>query len=121
MESPLRIEVVACESLEGDAGRWRVTFRVVNVGASVVRLSDAWVPHGRFRGEGHVPVHVEIVSGDAQALELGVTAREAPGTVVENAFLILRTSAGRVFARMRVEFGAAGQAKPSVEAVTAQP
>jgi hypothetical protein len=51
---------------------------------------------------------------------MGVSAREEPGTLVENAFLILTTDACRVFARMRVEFDAEGSASPVVEAVTTQ-
>jgi hypothetical protein len=56
-------------------------------------------------------------------LGLLVAAEEGPGTVVENAFLILQvrtaTRGWRVFARMRVAFDDGPLAL--VEAVTAQP
>ncbi len=89
----------------------------------MLHLEDAWVPHGRFRGEGHVTLDVQVPTGGETIVELTVSAAEAPGTVVENAFLILRLSgqsqAWRVFARMRVEFSASSML-PVVEVVTAQ-
>ncbi len=120
VESPVRIEVVACEPCPGVDGRWRVTILVGNRGSLPVVLSDAWLPHGRFRGDGHVALEVAILPSEAYVLMLGATAREDPGTVVHNAFLILRTDACRVFARMRVEFDAERKPRPVVEAVTAQ-
>jgi hypothetical protein len=116
----VRIQVASLEALDEGRGRWRITFRLLNDAASRVVVSDAWLPHGRFRGDGHIGVHIAVLPGEARALDLLVTAREDPGTVVENAFLILRTSAGRVFARMRVAFGADGVPRPAVEAVTSQ-
>jgi hypothetical protein len=117
VKSPVRIEVAGCEPCEG---RWRVRFRIVNTGASPIVLSDAWVPHGRFRGDGHVALECCVRGGATTCVALGVSAIEAPGTVVENAFLILRTSVGRVFARMRVAFDADAVPLPRVESVTVQ-
>ena len=119
VEPPVRIEVADCEPA-GAPGRWRVTWRVVNVSLARVSIAEAWVPHGRFRGAGHLPLSVSIEPGQGYLLELAVYAQEEPRTVVENAFVILRTHACRVFVRMRVEFDAAGTPRPSVEAVTAQ-
>jgi hypothetical protein len=105
-------------------GRWRVAWLVHNDGSSPLRLEDAWIPHGRFRGEGHVPLQMNIEPGAASDIELSVSSAEPPGTVVENAFVILRVRgaerAWRVFARMRVQFDDVGTARPVVEAVTAQ-
>ena len=81
-------------------------------------LESAWVPHGRFRGEGRLnfaPARALPLS-----LEMTVHAEEAPGTVVENAFLILRLSGWRVFVRMRVEFDPSGVPRPIPELVTLQ-
>jgi hypothetical protein len=97
-----------------------MTWRVVNVSASPVIIADAWVPHGRFRGEGHIRQNLQIGPGDESVLELVVKAREEPGTLVENAYLILRTRECRVFARMRIEFDTTNAPRPIVEAVTAQ-
>jgi hypothetical protein len=104
-----------------------VTWLIHNEAASALLIEDAWVPHGRFRGEGHVPVNLLLGPGESTTLDLTVSAAEAPGTIVENAFLILRVSspAGgepgcRLFARMRVEFPGDGAARPVVETVTTQ-
>jgi hypothetical protein len=121
VEPPVRIEVTGCEACAVAAGRWRVTFRVVNRDSSTAYLTDAWLPHGRFRGDGHVSLSASVPPEGFCYLTLGVSSHEEPGTVVENCFLILRAGASRVFARMRVEFDATGAARPVVEATTAQP
>jgi hypothetical protein len=117
----VRVDVDACRR---DASRCSVRWRITNLGRQWLRLEDAWIPHGRFRGDGHVPLSVEIAPGQSTRLELTVSASEPPGTIVENAFLILRvrTTAGawRVFARMRIEFDAHAEPVPIVETVTAQ-
>ena len=102
-----------------------MAWRLTNRHASPVRLEDAWVPHGRFRGEGHVAIDRALDPGQSWSLELDVTADEPAGTVVANAFLILRLRSGalgwRVFAHMRIEFPKASRApRPVIEAVTAQ-
>jgi hypothetical protein len=110
---------VACEPDE-TPGRWQVTYRVLNFATSTVVLKDAWVPHGRFRGGGHVALDASIGPGAEFHLTLGVASREEPGTSLENAFLILRTSTCRVFARMRIDFDAQRRPRPVVIVVTAQ-
>jgi hypothetical protein len=103
---------------DGDA--WRVAWRGINAGASPVFLEAAWIPHGRFRGEGRIPLDVEVAPGASHCLEFRVHAREAPGTLVENAFLILRLPEWRVFVRMRIEFDVDARPRPIVEQVTTQ-
>jgi hypothetical protein len=102
-----------------------VEWLIQNTTEAPVALEDAWVPHGRFRGDGHVALAATIEPGGSHLLQLRVSAAEAPGTVVENAFLILQVSTraggARVFARMRIEFDDSGAAHPMVETVTAQP
>jgi hypothetical protein len=98
------------------AGLWQVTWRLAGDARAV---ESAWVPHGRFRGVGRVnftpPRALPVF------LEMTVHADEAPGTIVENAFLILRLSDGwRVFVRMRIEFDSSGVPKPVPELVTLQ-
>ena len=117
---PVRISVVGCAPAHG---RWRVSWLIANLSDEALLLQDAWIPHGRFRGEGHVGIGAHVPAGGSYLLDLNVSASERDGTVVENAFLILRVrganAAWRVFARMRVEFSEAS-VQPVVEAVTAQ-
>jgi hypothetical protein len=121
--APVRISVAGCTP-EGP-GAWRFRWHVSSSSREPLRVEEAWLPHGRFRGEGHVPTDLSLEpnGGLPAVLELRVSCSEAPGTVVANAFLILRvrsaTAAWRVFARMRVEFDASS-VRPVVEVVTAQ-
>jgi hypothetical protein len=111
-----------------------------------VRVESAWLPHGRFRGPGGPvtqldpsPVPLPIPPGGQAPLALDLAFHEAPGTVFENAFLILVVCAGsappdagpegapgagaqrqRIFARYTVEAGADGSPQPRLEALTAQ-
>jgi hypothetical protein len=98
--------------------------RIHNDASGALQLDDAWLPHGRFRGEGHVALNTEVPAGESRVVELTVSAAEPPGTIVENAFLVLRARRGdkswRIFARMRVEFDSRGKPNAIVESVTAQ-
>jgi hypothetical protein len=116
MEPHLGVEVESVRP--AGAGAWQVTWRLASQGQPAA-VESAWVPHGRFRGAGRLnfapPRELPL------ALEMLVHADEAPGTVVENTFLILRLSSGwRVFVRMRVEFDADATPKPIPELVTLQ-
>jgi hypothetical protein len=121
---------VSCRSVggasprKGEALRWAATWVVHNAATQPLDLEAAWIPHGRFRGDGRLPLSGQVGPGDAHELEFLVTADEAPGTVVDNAFLILRVrvqrAAWRVFIRMRIEFDAMSVPTPVVEAVTTQ-
>jgi hypothetical protein len=124
VEARVSIEVADCRPMPDQPGRWQVVWLVHNDEPTPVEIHDAWVPHGQFRGDGHVPLAIVVDPGGAARVELAVAAAEAPGAVVRNAFLILRVSGGgrawRVFARMRVEFDAQAAARPVVEVVTSQ-
>jgi hypothetical protein len=116
MEPHLRIEVESVRP--AGAGAWQVSWRLASQGEPVA-LESAWVPHGRFRGAGRLtfapPRPLPLT------LDMLVQADEAPGTLVENTFLILRLSSGwRVFIRMRVEFDAEAVPHPIPELVTLQ-
>jgi hypothetical protein len=104
--------------------RWRVTWLITNEGSDPLALQAAWIPHGRFRGDGRLPLSGDLPAESSRRLSFDVTAAEPPGTVVENAFLILRVDyAGqpwRIFTRMRVEFSSTGAPTPVVEVVTQQ-
>jgi hypothetical protein len=115
---------VTVDAVEPDLepGRWRVAWVIRNEGADTIALESAWVPHGRFRGEGRLSIDHELEAGESRRLEFRVAAREAPSTVVENAFLILRARSQehgwRIFTRMRVEFDSQGVPRPICELTT---
>jgi hypothetical protein len=123
VEPRVRLEVVECLATD-TPGRWRVTWRLHNDSPEVLVLQTAWIPHGRFRGEARLSLSERVGAGDAARLTFIVSAAEAPGTLVENAFLILRVGlagrAWRIFTRMRIEFDAQATPKPIVEVVTTQ-
>ena len=66
-----------------------------------------------------------LAPGETIDLEMGVACAEPPGTVVENAFLILRAfwkgREWRVLARMLVTIGGHGAPTVVTEVVTTQP
>jgi hypothetical protein len=116
MEPHLRVEVESVRAV--GPGTWEVTWRLDNRGQPAA-VESAWVPHGRFRGAGRL--NFAPPRALPLALSMTVHADEAPGTLVENTFLILRLSDGwRVFVRMRVEFGPEGVPQPIPELVTLQ-
>jgi hypothetical protein len=123
-QPPVRLSTVRCDALE-PSGWWQVSWLLQNRAGERLCLEDAWVPHGRFRGEGHVSPGTWLRSGGWHCLELRVWACEKPGTVVPNAFLILqvrgKARGWRVFVRMRIEFPFDGGPRPIVELVTAKP
>ena len=121
----LLIESLGCRA--GPAGdRWLAAWRIRNVGASPLRLLEAWAPHGQFRAAvEQLSRGVDLPPGESTRLELLVTCRDRPGAVVENAFLILRLlwrgHPWRVLTRMRVVFDAKGTPQHICERTTAQP
>ena len=71
----VRIEILSCQA--DSTGRWRVTWRVTNDGPEPLHLEDAWIPHGRFRGEGHIPLSIEMRPGQSTRLDLRVNVMQA--------------------------------------------
>jgi len=121
---PLLVEPASV--VAGEGGAWRVAWRIENRDDQPVELIETWVPHGRFRAEGVRDTTVRRLEGrGASSLELTVRFSESPGTVVENAFLILqlqwRGHSWRLFARHRVEADPGGAPRPICEVITTQP
>ena len=121
----LSIESLGCRP--GPApDRWLAAWRIQNVGASPLRLFEAWAPHGQFRAaaERLLPA-VDLAADESTQLELLVACREPPRAVVENAFLILRLEwrgqPWRVLTRMRVVVDTSGTPQHLCELTTAQP
>lgn len=108
------------------SGRWLVTWRIENLGQQPLRILAARLPHDRFRSEEQelVPA-VRLSERESARLELPVECREPPGSVVVNAFIILRVLSleepWRVFARLRVAFDDEGGPQATIEVVTAHP
>lgn len=124
MEPRVAVRSMGCRPAGDDSRRWRVSWGVHNLGPSPLELETAWIPHGRFRGDDRLRLSGQIAPDGSRELEFTVTAMEAPGTVVENAFFIVRVivqgSAWRIFVRLRIEFDTTGVPTPVVEAITTQ-
>ena len=106
-------------------GRWRITWRIHNLEKEALTLRGAQVPHEKFRSEQRTFDKAVDVPGDASAsLEFPVICREAPGTVVDNAFLILhvdwRQNAWRIFVRFQVSVGEDSLPHARTESITTQ-
>jgi len=125
MEPTARVEQVSVQP--GDRpGRWRVTWRIENHGDRPLAVLAARCPHGKFRsGEREFPAPVVLAADQGAAIELKVDCRESPGTVVDNAFLILRVVWAEkpwlTLARLRVRVNDAGAPETVTELITAQP
>jgi len=108
-----------------DPGQWVFGWDVRNVGQAPLTLLQAWQPHGHFRGpRTGLTAHPEIPPGATGRVDLPVACDEPPGTVVENAFLILnaewRRDAWRILARLRITADASGAPDPTTEDISVQ-
>jgi hypothetical protein len=107
-------------SAERSGAEWRIRWRIANLGSSSTAILSAWLPHSRFRGrEWTLSPPLVLPAGGEVELDSLVAWREPPGMTVENAFLILRLSEGRMFARLSVTAGPSGEPGAICEAVTA--
>ena len=107
-------------------GLWTVPFEIANHGDSPVSLAAAWLPHGRFNcPQRSLGGSAPLPPGGRTELTFPVAFHEEAGTVVENAFVIVRLSwreeAWRVLARLTVTAGPAGEPRAVTELVTAHP
>jgi hypothetical protein len=105
---------------------WRVAWRIENRGDRPLELRAAWLPHGRFRApERALEPPPRLLPGESARLELVAACDEAPGTVVENAFVILRVRWGdepwRILVRLLITADAGGTPTNTVALITTQP
>ena len=110
---------------EPTSGRWRVAWRMQNLGGQPLQLLAVRLPHSRFRSEERELTSAsELLPDERARLECSVACSELPGTVVENAFLIMRVlwreEPWRVFVRLRVVFDEQGGPQTTTEVVTVQ-
>ena len=123
----LRVRVEqASRQAEPETGRWLVAWQIRNLGKQPLQIMTARLPHGRFRSkERELPAALTLLPGQSTRLEVSVACHESPGTVVENAFLILRVlwqdEPWQVFARFRVVFDEHGGPETTTELITTQP
>jgi hypothetical protein len=106
-------------------GRWLCTWRIQNLSQETLSLLSAGLPHSRFRSEEQeLSPAPQLLPGESARLALAVACREPAGTVVENAFLILRVvwreRPWRVFARLRVVFDQHSVPENGTEVITTQ-
>jgi hypothetical protein len=108
---PLRLRLEPFSS-DGEPGRWFVRWRIQNEGSATLQVKTAVQPHTQFH-TAETPIGRDIAAQRDLEITLHVRFVEDPGTVVENAFLILLIADGaaewRVLARVRVIAGPRGE------------
>jgi hypothetical protein len=98
-------------------GGWRVEWRIANRGERSIEIHTAWLPHSRFRSAAWNLTPPLRLAGGSQATLASALAWD--GAEVENAFLILRTDGGRVFARLHITAAPDGTPVARCESITA--
>jgi hypothetical protein len=116
----------ACPGAASACGRWLCTWRIQNLSQEPLQLLSVGLPHSRFRSEEQeLSPAPELLPGESAHLTLPVACCEPMGTVVENAFLILRVlwreQPWRIFARLRVVFAQDSVPENSTVVITTQP
>ncbi len=106
--------------------QWLVAWQIQNLGQGTLKILSARLPHSRFRcEERELDVILMLRPKESGRLELPVKCAEPPGTIVENAFLILRVlwseEPWRILARLRVSINEEGAPETTTELVTTQP
>ena len=104
---------------------WLMAWRICNLGQQSVRLLTAWLPHDLFRCEEQaLPSQTILAPGETATVELAVTCHAPQGSIVENAFLMLRVlwreRPWRILIRLRVTIESSGAPTSTVEVVSTQ-
>lgn len=113
------------QAVRDDCGQWCIVWRVGNPNPSLLQLAAARVPHGKFRGlEKVFAPGLQLAAEQSRDIELLVVCNEAPGTIIENAFVILRViweqAQWRIFVRLRVTVDESGVPQAATELITTQ-
>ena len=106
--------------------RWQVRWRVENLGDRQLKILAARLPHGKFRSaETEFARAILIEPKQSGRIELEVRCNEPPGSIVENAFLIMRVLCADapwlILARLRVSVNDKRAPVTAAELITAQP
>ena len=122
MSSAPRVSLAPLGSAKPEGEGWRTTWSITNSDPDPVRVVAAIAPHSQFRGE--TSLDREIRGKGSTQFSLVVQTAGAPGSEIENAFVIVQIQRGeerwRFLARMRVPLGDAGKPQPRIEAITSQ-
>ncbi len=104
-----------------------MAWQIQNLGQGTLKILSGRLPHSRFRcEERELDTILMLRPKESARLELPVKCEEPPGTIVENAFLILRVlwseEPWRILARLRVSINnEEGAPETTTELVTTQP
>jgi len=103
-----------------------VAWQITNESDRPLQLLAAWLPHGRFRApERALEPPMSLRPGESGRLDLRAAWHEAPGTVVENTFVILRALWGdepwRLLVRLLITADSQGAPANTIELITAHP
>ncbi len=86
-----------------------------------MRCESALAPHSQFRSD-EIKLGLDVPAGATATFPLVVRVTGAPGTEIENAFVIVvvsrRREHWRVLARIRVSIDEVGTPKPQLESTT---
>jgi hypothetical protein len=107
-------------------GQWLVAWRLQNLGQEPIEVLFIWLPHDKFfSGQQTRNPPLRLLPQESTLLELQVVCHEPPGSVVDNAFIILRLlwreQPWRVFVRHRVVLDTTGTPQHVCQAVSVQP
>jgi len=108
VEPQMHIEQ-ASRSRGAEPNRWLVAWHIRNLGQRPLQILSGRLPHSRFRCEerefGPIP---KLLPNESAQLVFSVACSELPGTIMENAFIILRVlwleEHWWAFVRLRVTF-----------------
>lgn len=105
------------------AHRWKIVWSVENLGPNPLRILAGRLPHSQFRSEEHYfPRFQELPTRARTQVEFLVDLSGAPGSIIENAFLILRVlwseKECRVLVRLRVHLDKRGHPRCVTEVIT---
>jgi hypothetical protein len=121
-EPRILVQQVSCAPGSG-LGLWLVTWQIENQGIQPLQILATRFPHSQFHWEEQLchPA-IKISRNQSVLIPLSVACAETPGTIVENAFLILRVlwmdGLWRIFTRLRVHFDDQGAPQAVTEVVT---
>ena len=125
MEPKLKIEEDTAQR-GGAPDRWKVTWSIQNLGEAPLTILAARLPHSKFRCEEiQFAKPLDLGPNGSDRLQMEVRCGEAPGSIVENAFLIMRLlctgNQWLVLARLRVSVSTERTPSTTTELITAQP
>jgi len=107
-------------------GQWLVTWHMQNLGQEPFDVLSTWLPHDKFASaQQTITPPLRLLPQESTLLELPVVCHEPPGSVVENAFVILQLlwvgQSWRAFVRLRVMVDDTGTPWHVCESVTVHP